>query len=315
MPTYLTSTTLIESIKRRGMIPTSQVTFQDVDLLDLCNEEMQIGLVPSLLKYHEEFLVYTKETDIVADTSSYLVPERALGSKLRDLFYKDEQGNLKEMTRASIEDQAYYQTYGGNTFHKFYFKNGSVVLMPAVNSNPTGSLVFEYFRRPAMLTTSSRIGVITAIDTGTGEVTVSSLPSVFTTSTPLDFLEVGSPHRTLGDDKTPTAIDSINKIVTFTTTDLPSALAVGDHIALAGEGFIPQIPDELHSILAQRVVCRCLEALGDTQGLSNATAKLGEMEIQMGIVIDNRSEGTPQIVSAKKSILKLSKVYRRRRYG
>jgi hypothetical protein len=311
MATYLNSTTLIESIKRRGMIPTAQNTFQDADFLDLANEETQIGLVPSVLKFHEEFLVASQETDLVANTSSYLIPRRAVGSRLRDLYYRDEQGNFREMTRVTIEDQAYYQSYDGGTYHKFYFKNGSVVLLPTVGANPTGSLKFEYYRRPAFLTTSNRIGFITNIDTVTGIITFSSLPSIFTTSTPLDFLEESSPHRTLAEDKTPTAVDSTNKTLTFTTTDIPSTLTVGDHIALAGEGYIPQLPDELHSILAQRVVCRCLESLGSTQELANANAKLAEMEIQMGILIDNRGEGTPQKIVNKSGLLRLSKISRR----
>ena len=311
MSNHLTSTTLIQRIKLRGMIPTSQNTFTNQGFLDLANDEMQLGVIPSILKYHEEFFLTQSETSLVGDQSSYLIPERAIGSKLRDVFFKDEQGNKFEMTRVTPEDQAYYEYNSGSRYNKFYFRDGKIQLIPDVESTVTGSLLFEYYKHPGMLVLESKVGVVTVINTVTGEVTVSSLPSEFTTSTPLDFIQKNSPHQTLGLDKTPTAVTTGTKIITFSTSDLPSTLAVGDHIALAGESFIPQIPDELHSLLSQRVVCRCLEALGTTQDLQNANAKLAEMEDKMSTLIDNRCEGAPQKINNRHSILKMSKINRR----
>ena len=63
MSSYLNSTALIASIKQRAMVPESQVTFTQQDFLNFANEEMQIGLVPAILQFHEEFLVV--ETEIL----------------------------------------------------------------------------------------------------------------------------------------------------------------------------------------------------------------------------------------------------------
>jgi hypothetical protein len=60
---------------------------------------------------------------------------------------------------------------------------------------------------------------------------------------------------------------------------------------VAGESCIPNVPTELHAILAQRVACRVLEAIGDTQSLQNANSKLQEMEGKAGVILDSRVEG------------------------
>ena len=49
-------------------------------------------------------------------------------------------------------------------------------------------------------------------------------------------------------------------------------------------------------VLAQRVAQRVLEALGDTEGLNNATAKIAEMENKLTTMLDNRVEVAPRKV-------------------
>jgi len=312
---YMTSDTLVTSIKRRAMIPTSQSTFNEQDFLDIINEEIQIGILPSILRFHEEYLVYEKEEPLVPNQSSYLIPKNAIGNKLRDVFYKDAQGNLREMTRVSPEDRAYYQSSGASTyFNKFYIQNGSVVLLPNVESNATGSLVYLYFKKPAQLVKTKNAGTITAINTLTGVITLSAFPTLFSASDSYDLQETKSPHRTLVSEITPTAINSSSKTITFDPTELSSELAIGDVIAFTNEGIIPQIPDELHSVIAQRAACRCLEALGDAQGLADANKKLEEMEVQMGSLIDNRVEGAPVKVVNRNSIIRQGKSRRRNGY-
>ncbi len=151
---WYTSTDLIEAIKRKIAFPISQNTFSEEDILAFANEEMLIAQVPSILKYHEEYFVTTVTVPLQANKSKYEIPNRAIGMKLRDVFYQDEQGNLSEMTRISSDDSAYFQAnIGSNTsIGKFYLQGNFVVLAPSVGANPTGSLFFIYFLRPNTLT-------------------------------------------------------------------------------------------------------------------------------------------------------------------
>lgn len=179
MSGYFTTNSLIADIKRRAMIPSAQSTFINADFLSFINTELKIGIVPSVLNVNEEFYVYPEIVALVTDKSSYQIPYRALGGKLRDLFYKDTNGNLFEMSRISPDDKADFQPQGLGSF--YYLQGNSVVLVPEVTDQTTGSLVFTFYIRPNDLVEESRIGVITAIATdvgaGTTTYTVATVPT------------------------------------------------------------------------------------------------------------------------------------------
>ena len=126
-----------------------------------------------------------------------------------------------------------------------------------------------------------------------------------------DFIQSKSPFVTLGKEITATAVNSTTNEVTFAISDIPSRLSVGDHVAKECETMIPQIPADLHVVLAHRVATRCLEALGDTEGLQNANKKLAEMEDKTSNLIDNRVEDAPIKVVNRHGALR-SGLYRRR---
>jgi hypothetical protein len=297
MASYLTSTTLIESVKRRQSIPTSQYTFEDADFLAFANEEVMLGILPTVMQYHEEYFVYTQNIPLEANKASYPIPARAIGSKVRLVRFMDNGGTIKEVARINPEDALFYQstTNSINSVTKyFYIQNNMLKLVPNVGANPTGELVVDYFMRPNQLVVEDRCAVITAINTNTGVISIDALPSGMSTSTRIDFIETSGGHRTKSLDILPTATSPTS--ITVATTDIPADLVVGDYVNFAGETFIPQIPDDLHPMLAQRVAARCVEALGDVGNLQAANQKLAEMEIKTANLVDNRTEGNPQKV-------------------
>lgn len=307
----MTSETLIKSVKRRAMIPENQNTFLEEDFLSFANEEMDIGVVPHVLQYHEEFFVYTQNLPLVANVSRYQIPGRAVGNRLREIAYEDTSGNIFEMTRITIEDLPLYQNNSTSArLRAFYIEGDEVVLVPDISSNPGGFLRASFYLRPNELVTSSRVAIITGIDRISGNITVNQIPTNISVTTPIDLVQVKSPHRTLGLDLTAVSINTITKTVTMNLTDIPTALGIGDQIALAGESIVPQIPTDLHSMLAQRVAARCLEALGDANGLNAANAKLQEMEIKTGSLIDNRVEGSPLKLVNRNGLLSASRRWR-----
>ncbi len=98
-------------------------------------------------------------------------------------------------------------------------------------------------------------------------------------------------------------------------SDIPQYLAVGDHIALAEQCCIPQIPSDLHVLLAQKTAERILESQGDLAGLQAAQAKSKEMEFRAGTIIDNRVDESPPKLVNRHGILRsglIQRLYRRR---
>jgi len=313
---YYTTDTLIEQIKRKAMLPTNQSTFTEEDFLAFANEEMKVGILPSVLSVHEEFYVFTETVPVVQNKSSYAIPSRAVGGRLRDIFWQDENGNLVEMARIAPEDKSIYQRSSiGTSFIFFYVENNNIVVTPPIQSNASGNFVFTYFIRPNELVSEDRIAVISNIArdeiAGTITFTVDGVPSLFSVTTRLDLLQSKPGHKTRNIDLLATSINQTNKTITFLSAGIDSEVEVGDHIALAGECMIPQCPSDLHPVLAQRCAARCLEALGDTQGLSNANSKLQEMEVKSFALIDNRVEGAPKKVVNNRGLLGRSRLNRR----
>lgn len=161
---WLTSDDLLESVKRKISFPSSQNTFTDEDILAFANEEMMISQVPSVMQFHEEYFVVTLEVPLVANISRYSMPERAIGLKLRSIFWKDNQGNLFDMSRVDSDNRAFFQSNAGTNqpFHKFYLEGNDVVLTPNVEQSPQGSLLMVYFLRPNQLVLNSRAAIINA---------------------------------------------------------------------------------------------------------------------------------------------------------
>lgn len=296
MPSF-TVDELLASIKARCLVPISQITFSDTDLLRFANEEIQIKMVPNILKVKGEFYVTDETQTITGGVDTYPIPSRAIGSKIRNLNYVDSNNNKYPLSRIELENQPYFQNGVNNSARgAFYVKNNDVVIVPS-DTSASGSLQFSFYLAPNALVDKRRVGIISAIDRvgdgTTGYITISnsSFPSNFIQNTTVDFLQVKANFRTYGYDKNIVSVNPTTKQIGILLTDIPANLLVGDHIASSGECIIPQIPVELQSMLAQCVSCRLLEAMGDTNNLAIANKKLDEMEKNLLHLIDTRVEG------------------------
>jgi hypothetical protein len=320
MARYLSSTELIESIKDRAQIPENQITFTPERFLRFATQELDAAIVPYVMQYHEDYFLVTEDIPLVSGQSKYSIPYRAIGNKLRDVSFLDQAPGLPsttifEMTRVSIEDVSFYQyggsngAYSNNGLRAFYMADDQICLLPEdIGTGPqTGFLRVSYYIRPNQLVLEERIATITSINRTTGEIGVANIPANITLGVNLDLIKVKSPHKCLVIDVQATNINTNNNTITFDLTDIPANLVVGDMIALAEECSIPMIPTDMHSMLAQRVACRCLEALGFTVELQNANLKLSEMEQKGATVIDNRVEGAPFKITNRHSFLNRSR--------
>jgi hypothetical protein len=317
MSTYYSSERLIESVKRRINMPTNQNTFTDADILEFADEELGLVVVPAIMSLHEDYLLFSEDQEMVADQTEYIIPYRAVGNKLYDLQLVHSNNNILPMSRTTVADQVNYNGFFNyNTAYSYYVKNNRIGLLPAVNGVPTGSLRFVYYIRPSSLVPTNKVCVITDINRDTGLIAVSSLPTTFSTNAPIDFYKVKSPHNILSIDVSPSSVNQVGLVFTFDTDDIPADLDVGDHIALAQQCAIPQIPSDLHVFLAQKTAERILESQGDSEGLQLARQKSAEMEVRAGTIIDNRVDESPIKLANRRGLLQtglLSRWYRRGR--
>lgn len=284
-----TTTYLIESLKRRGMLLSSAEALTDADFLAFADEELQSYVVPLLMSVREEYLVFHKDVTVVAGTAAYAIPERAIGGKLRNVLLSDGNGFTPVSRQEPEQTDGAISSSGPDGYR---LESNSVVLSPIPAAGET--LRLQHFRRPSRLVPVTEAGLITEIDRDTGVITC-NIPDGFVLSELFDFVKGKSGFECLAIDLTATDVDDDPLGITFDPEDIPASLEVGDFVTLAQESPIPQIPVELHPLLAQRVVVRALEANGDPK-VGKAEETADRMRQQALLLLTPRAEGSSRYV-------------------
>lgn len=284
-----TTADLITSITSRGLVPTNQNTYTTAQMLQIADEELQTGLLPLVLSTQEEY--YSTYIDYVSPTLVLTLPERAIGGKLRAVnFLRD----TIQWPAPRIELEDVNSTF----LPSYYFRGNEIVF----TQQPLYTVRMYYHIRPSHLIQTSECGRIASIDTATNSLTLSSVPSTYTTSQTFDVVSSTATAKVKALDQSVVSI--VGTVVTFTA--LPTA-AVGDYLCLSGQSPVIQLPYELIPVLAQRVAVKVLEGIGDMDGSKRAQEKLNEMEPRAFRLLEPRSDSQPHKVINRNSGI--------RRYG
>ncbi len=297
-----TTTALLEYTRTVCLTPEADALFDDTRLLSLLNGEQYSTLVPQLMSIQEEFFVNYEDLPITAGTTTYDIPERAVGLKLRDVALVDASGNIFFIGRVNASDAKFATpilTPIMDTTVQFFLRDTQVILLPTAPVQ-YASLRLYFYRRPSSLVVEADAGQITVIDTVTHTVTVSAAPATFVATATVDFIKGRPSFRSLEDDR---AIASVsNNDITFSAA-LPTGLAVGDWIALSGETPIPQIPYEVFPLLGQLGACKALEAMGDP-AVETAWGRYKQMREDAFKLLSPRTDAPPVKVKSPNNIFR-----------
>jgi hypothetical protein len=311
---YYTTDSLIDAIKRNNSIPSHQKTFTNDDFIAFLNEEMSLGLVPQVMKMKEDYLKTTVYIPLQANVKQYELPVRAVGNKASEISYIDPNDNVCEMTKIEISDLPFYNdARNNNTLYAYYIENNVINLVSNIIT-ATGDLAVTYYMRPNQLVLLEEVGIIESINRSTGEIFVDAIPTGFSVTADYDFVQCTSPHKCLEIDLSPASINAVTNTITFAVADIPDNLKVGDHIALAQQSAIPQIPSDLHPMLAHRAGKRCLASLGDTEAFQVASAIHNEFEKNTEQLIGDRVEASPKKIVNRRGNLRGGLTSRRSRF-
>lgn len=310
MPKSLKTNDLINSVKRRAMIPASQNTFKTDDFLEILNEEMAINLLPIVLGNHEDYYLISEDVPLVTNQKQYSIPYRAIAASIKDVHIRDTSGNMYELTRIDSGMITDYQNDYGilGTNEAFYTEGDTIVLVNGGAGFGGASLVFSYYIQPNNLVEDKYGATIQSVTVGATQTTLvlDSVPTAFSESgAKFDFISHRSPHSILCYDLTPVSIntttlvfnnDDLNGRLTETvqTGDIPIRLQAGDFITIAGETIVPNLPVEVHPVLAQLAAVYCLESLNDLDGLDRARQKLALMQQNTNELLHDRVENAPK---------------------
>lgn len=285
-----TVTSIIASLKTRGLVPTAQGTFTDSQFVTLLNEELQGTVVSQILATRGDY--FLQEVDItLTNDIEYDVPSQAIGGKLAYLKHFPD-GTTTGASNLVPYLQNEQQTTGYEVlYNQFYFAmKGNKIRLFFTGSVPTGMIRMGFYRRPNNLVLETAAGKIVAFDTNLLTVDLSNVPANFIVGASMDIIQGIPQFNAKQEAITITAVSG----TTVTLSALPSDIAIGDYLCIEGESPIPQVPVEFHPILAQRGAVKTLEALGDRNGMKVAQEKLQELEQKAMALITPRIDGNPK---------------------
>ena len=291
-----TTDELIEDIKQRASVPTSQSLFNEDRFTRFLSSKLRDNVVPLMLSVREDYFVAFEDidiTDLTSNTNTYTLPERAIGMKLKDVVLVDSQGKEEQLPRLTFQDKSLPGIADYQSLYGFYVQANSIKLF-LQRSFVGKKLRMYYYRRPNGLVKTSKAGKILSINTGTGVVTLDNAPTNWTTSTTFDLICGKPPFDSKGDDTAITAISGFD----LTFASVPTGLKVGDWVCESNESVIPQIPYEGFSLLVQLGVVKVLEALNDTRGWQTAVEDYKQMQMDVKTMLSPRvDEATVKTVS------------------
>ena len=298
-----TADRLLEGIKRRVIAPASQPLLDDDDFLALADDVIEQLIVPLLLSVRQDYLATSETQTITNGTGTYDIPYRAIGRALRDLKISDG-STTRDLVLVPSEDAHLYES--STTVSGFYLKGDKIVLVSTPAADGL-SLETWYNLAPSRLVTTDQAAVVTGSTATT--VTVSSLPSVITTGTVIDFVQAKSGNSILAMDKTVT--DATGVTLTFATGDIPSDLVVGDYVSVYQTTPVIPIPNEAYPLLETATAKRCLHALGDFEAASPLENDETQEMTRLRMLLEPRVQGENTIVMNRASLLRGRGRYRR----
>lgn len=300
----LIASRLIASVRERAMIPDDITVYDDSKVLDVLNEEIDVGLLDTLLTLNEEHLVtYSDKVASSGDAHSRRIeiPSRAVGSKLRDLHCIAGE-NSYEMSRIDLGEVSDYNSGNSSRGDLFYVEGDEIVILsPRMGDGARFRMYFHL--RPNVITLESTSAQITAIDSLTGVIQFDTMPKEFTQLSTVDLIQDNSPNKILSFDIAVSNISISTRTLVIDINSIPRRLKVGDWVCFPETSPFANVPTELHPVLAQRAACHILEALGDNENLASANAKLKKMEKSVQKLLDNRVQGANRKIKSRHGFL------------
>lgn len=257
-------TTLLASVKQRSMSASNQNLLQDIDMVRIASEEIQSVLIPYIESIKGEYFVKNLDTPFIQGVTTYLMPQRATGMKLRDVCLVDNQGSEVLLNYINPEDLKSSWAYAPYQFG-FYPKDNSVVLVLGnlVGSGNYSFVRLIFFRRPNTLCLQGATGeaaTILNVNYGLNQITVDLAPATWTNATTFDLINNMPPFQSFGDDTIPTTV--VGNVVTF-VAPLPLGLIPGMFLCTANFAPIAQVPVECQRLLESLTAARILQYSGD----------------------------------------------------
>lgn len=284
-----TTSNFLDAVSRYGFIPSGQSTFTDADILAVADDLTSHYIVPAINELREEFFVTYSDIALVSGTAAYPIPARSMGAVIRDAQIVTS-SSVRDLARSSIGLQDGRSTSSQGSPTEFFFRGDKLVLVPTPGSS-SESLRVYYPLMPGSLAAVTDCAVISAINTSTNVVTVTSIPSTWVTGDIVDIVSASGSQLYLDIDLTTTLISGTN----LTLPSLPDGLVVGDYVCLQGTSCLLQMPTIVRPVLAKMTAAQLLLSMGVVDAPQKLQQALGDLQV-ISRSLSNRVVGSPETV-------------------
>lgn len=309
-----TSTQFLAAVKRRISMPENQALLADTDILELGNDVIRSYIVPCIISVRQDYFIYIQDQALTAGTQDYDIPYRALARGLRDMKIVDSNVSIvRDLVKVDLEDAHLFSNDNNSVNpYGFHFLGDKVRIVPPPSTGTTMSIRFFIELPPNDLIEFSNAATITGISGDfdsdpTISVTVGAVPSAFTVSSSYDFIAGKQGNFTRAFDKTPSSLAGLT--LTFATADVPSTLAVGDYVSLAGQSPVLQLPDDAFAWTVTKTARRCLSSISDFEGDGRLQEDDSAEEKNLKQVLEPRIRGETTKIINRFSLVRQGRFY------
>ena len=328
-----TTTELLADIRDQARIPADEGEASDVILLREATRVLHSIYVPAVRKARADYYVITADIPLLAGVATYSIPRRATTGSVRSVRVRRANNEEYGLAQVTLEDVPTGRT-GTRPTH-FAINDDCIQLHPVPN-NTTYQLRVTFEYRPSQLvvptvgTNCAQVSTST-FNTTTDLFTLYATAGVFTTASVVDVVRADPPFSSPLIDATLLEVAQVGgfdglQLVSWTgSQSLPTAtisaaspgafgIKTGDYICSAGETVIPQIPAELHPLLALHTAARWLRPIDlETAAVLNAVAD-ADLE-RMLHVLSPRKQGVQQKIKPRHSTLRVRRGYGPNSFG
>lgn len=291
---------LCAAVVNSSRLPLSQNTFGNQALVGFMNEEQQISVTQILKSIREDYWLANFDQPILPNVFSYPMPPRAAAGALRNIVFVDQGGfeiDCPHLDPDQIKTPSYFGFRPAWQGQGVFLQDDKMVLWPQTISNVAFKLRAKYERRPNQLTLAANCALITAVNVGTQQITVATIPPyIAIIGNAIDVIGTTGQYASQGDGL---VISSIGGAVLTISGSTPftSAVTVGSYVTPAGLTCVPQAPSEAYALYVARGVQRVAIALSNS-ALNGVVSKLVEDATEK-----LRSMLTPRVAGSPKKFV------------
>ncbi len=279
----LTTDDLIEDLKARASIPTSQNLFDTERFIQILNSEQNTKIYPLIKRLKQNFFLTYVDTTLSDSLDYIVIPSEALGASIVDIFV-----DKNKLPLIPLQEKERYS-------HGVYLESNKIKFInPSSARNQT--IRIYYYKRPSKLIATNKTAPITAINP-LNFIDVNNAVSSFVVGSTLDVIN-HLPHFEVKDTITIIAKVNNKQYEVSSSTNL----TVGNYLSPTGFTPIPFLPLEAFELLSARASIKCLEAMKDTEGLQLALSDYQQIEQNTITLLAPRTENIYKKIGSSNSL-------------